>query len=146
MASIPNTLPQSDQFQGTHNNKPPLFASSNDNGQSQSTFALSDLVFPSKGLHVANLNVRHLPPKFNVDELRIMLANGRGPDILGLCETFLDSNIADGQITISGYEFLRKDRCDTINKAGGGVLLYYRNSLNCKRKTELEISNIETLW
>ena len=25
-------------------------------------------------------------------------------------------------------------------------LLYYRNSLNCKRETELEISNIETLW
>ena len=145
MVSVPNNLPQSDQFQGTHNNKPPLFASSTDNDSlSQSTFALSDLVFTSKGLHVANLNIRHLPPK--VDELRIMLANSRGPDILGLCETFLDSNIADGQITIGRYEFLRKDRCDTINKAGGGVLLYYRNSLNCKRKTELEISNIETLW
>ena len=117
MVSVPNNLPQSDQFQGTRNNKPPLFASSTDNDSlSQSTFALSDLVFTSKGLHVANLNIRHLPPK--VDELRIMLANGRGPDILGLCETFLDSNIADGQITIGGYEFLRKDRCDTINKAG----------------------------
>ena len=86
---------------------------------------------------MANLNIRHLPPK--VDELRIMLANNRGSDILGLCKTFFDSNIADGQITISGYEFLRKDRCDIINKAWYGVLLYYRNSLNCKRKTELEI-------
>ena len=57
MVSVPNNLPQSDQFQGTHNNKPPLFASSTDNDSlSQSTFALSDLVFTSKGLHVANLN------------------------------------------------------------------------------------------
>ena len=81
-----------------------------------------------------------------VDEIRIMLANEHAPDILGLCETFLDSNISDGQVTISGYEFLRRDRCDTIEKDGGGVMLYYRNSLTCQRKKYLEISNIETLW
>ena len=75
-----------------------------------------------------------------------MLASNKGPDILGVCETFLDSNISDGQVMISGYEYLRKDRCDTVDKVGGGVLLYYRNSLNCKRKPEIEISNIETLW
>ena len=49
-------------------------------------------------------------------------------------------------MTISGYEFLRKDRSDTIEKAGGGVMLYYRNSLTCQRKKDVEISNIETLW
>ena len=43
-------------------------------------------------------------------------------------------------------EFLRKDRGCTINKTGGGVILYFRESINCRHKTELEISNIETLW
>ena len=81
-----------------------------------------------------------------VDEIRFTLANENAPDILSLCEMILDSNISDGQVTISGYEFLRKDRCDTIKKAGGGVMLYYRNSLTCQRKKDLEISNIETLW
>ena len=49
-------------------------------------------------------------------------------------------------MAISGYEFLRKDRCDAIEKAGGGVILYYRNSLICQHKKDLEISNTETLW
>ena len=35
---------------------------------------------------------------------------------------------------------------DTIEKAGGSVMLYYRNSLTCQRKKDLEISNNETLW
>lgn len=103
-----------------------------------------DLTFSSKGLHLANINVRYLVPK--IDEIRIILANEKGPDILGICETFLDAKISDGQVMISGYEFLRKDRCCTIDKNGGGVILYFRNMLNCKRRNEFEISNIETLW
>ena len=75
-----------------------------------------------------------------------MLANENTPDMLGLYETFLDSNISDGQVAIRGYEFLQKDRCDTIEKAAGGVMLYYRHSLTCQRKKDLEISYTETFW
>ena len=81
-----------------------------------------------------------------VDEIRIMLANENGPDILGLCETFLDKTILDEKVSISRYESIWKDRCDTVDKAGGGLLLYYRSSKACQRKTEIEISNMETLW
>ena len=103
-----------------------------------------DLKFRSKGLHIANLNVRHLMPK--IDELRVTLSCENGPDIFGVCETFLDTNISDEQVAIGGYDFIRKDRCKTVNQTGGGVILYFRNSLNCRHKPELEISNIETLW
>ena len=37
-----------------------------------------------KGLHVANLNVRHLLSK--LDDVSMVLASENGPDILGLCE------------------------------------------------------------
>ena len=53
----------------------------------------TDFEFNSKGLHISNLNVRHLLPK--LDELRIMLASKKGPDIFGLCETFLNQNVPD---------------------------------------------------
>ena len=76
----------------------------------------------------------------------MVLASENGPDILGLCETFLDSTTPDNLISVSDFEILRKDRGCTIDKSGGGVLLYFRNTINCRRKTELEISNIETLW
>ena len=72
-----------------------------------------------------------------------MLANENRPDILGRCE--IDKNISDEQVSISGYEFVRKDRCVTTDKVVGSVLLYYKNSLNCQRR-ELEIANVETLW
>ena len=75
-----------------------------------------------------------------------MLASENGPDILGACETFLDSSIPDSLISITEYEFLRKDTCCTIHKTDGGVIFYFRNSLNCRRKKEFEISNIETFW
>ena len=67
---------------------------------------LCDLTFRSKGLHVANLNVMHLFSK--LDELRIVLALENGPDIVGLCETFLGPSIADDLISIAGYDFFTK--------------------------------------
>ena len=59
-----------------------------------------DLKFRSKGLHIANLNVRYLMPK--IDELRVTLSCENGPDIFGVCETFLYTDISDGQVAIGG--------------------------------------------
>ena len=69
-----------------------------------------------------------------------------GPDIFGLCETCLDGTVADGQVYINGFDLLKKDRSDTQNKSDCGLILYYKESLICKRRSKLEISHIETLW
>ena len=52
----------------------------------------------------------------------------------------------DQQVAIEGYDFIRKDRMDTQNKTGGGLILYFRNSIKCKRRHEYEIAKIETIW
>ena len=104
----------------------------------------TELTFESKGLHFCNLNIQHIVSK--MDELRITMAHEHSPDIFGMCETFLTSSVSDDQVAVDGFDLIRKDRSDTQNKAGGGVILYYRKSINCKRKCDLEISNIETLW
>lgn len=103
-----------------------------------------DFAFSSKGLHISNLNIRHIIPK--IDEIRVLLATDNCPDILGMCETFLRKTNPDSQISICDYDFFRKDRSDTQDKDGGGLILYYRKSLHIKRRADLEISNIETLW
>ena len=64
-----------------------------------------DLTFSSKGLHIANINVRHILPK--LDELRILMEDEKGPDIVGACETFLDINVPDDQIAITGFYCMR---------------------------------------
>ena len=61
--------------------------------------AIAKLVFSSKGLHVANFNVRQLLSKFY--EIRIVLASENGPDNLGMCETFLYSSTPDNSNSIS---------------------------------------------
>ena len=104
----------------------------------------TDFVFRSKGLHMANLNIHHLLPKF--DELRISMASQNGPDVLGICETFLNNNISSNQLTVNGFDHIRKDRSVTQEKSGGGVILYFRNNLNCKHRPELELSKLETIW
>ena len=108
------------------------------------TNKITDFAFSSKGFHVSNLNVRHIVPK--IGEIRILMSNESSPHILGLCETFLRENNRDSQISIDGYNFFRKDRSETQEKHGGGLLFYFKESLNVKRRTDIEISNIETLW
>ena len=65
-----------------------------------------DLTFASKGLHFGNLNIRHLVPKLN--ELCLALAADSGPDIFGVCETFLECNVPDCQLNIQGFDQIFK--------------------------------------
>ena len=58
----------------------------------------------------------------------------------------LEPNVPDSQVNLAGYDFLQKDRAIFQDKTGGWFLLYFRNLLNVKRRYEIEISNIETLW
>ena len=100
--------------------------------------------FKSKGLHKCNLSVRHILPK--MDEMRLILSNTNIPDIFGVCETFLGTQHLDSLILIDSFNFFSKDMTDTQMKSGGGLILYLRQSLNIKRRVDLENSNIETLW
>ena len=54
--------------------------------------------------------------------------------------------MSNNQIAIDGYVIHRKDRAATQNKNGGGLVLYCRNSLTCSRRSDLEISSLETIW
>ena len=58
----------------------------------------------------------------------------------------LDPCVSDGQVALDGYNFIRKDRVEVLNKYGGGLIMYFRESLNVKRRPEIEISNLETIW
>ena len=103
----------------------------------------TDLIFRSRGLHLCNLNISHLVPK--LEELRISMTHNQCPDIL-VCETFLTNSVSDEQFKLEGFDLIRKDRSETQNKTGGGIMLYFRKSINCTRRCKIEASNIETLW
>ena len=100
--------------------------------------------FTTKGLHICNLNIRHILPK--IDEIRFILSNTNSLDIFGMCESFLEMHHPDSLIFIDSFNFFRKDRSETQRKSGGGLILYFRHSLNLQRRCDLECSNIESLW
>ena len=68
-----------------------------------------DLPFKSKESHFCNINICHILPK--IDELRInMMANDSSPDVLGVCETFLEPHVSDNQVAIDGCHQKRQSR------------------------------------
>ena len=63
-------------------------------------------------------------------------------DIMGVCETFIDQNIADHEISIDGYNCVKKNR----NRHGGGVLVYIREGIAYNEITDLTGSQVESVW
>ncbi|VDI25694.1 Hypothetical predicted protein [Mytilus galloprovincialis] len=58
-------------------------------------------------------------------------------------KTHLDSNIADYDISIMGFETpVRKDR----NSHGGGIIMYFKNYVHIIRRQDLENDEIESMW
>ncbi len=59
-------------------------------------------------------------------------ANIVKPDLILVTESWCNSNLSDNVLKITNYELvseLRKDRCDTSNGFGGGLLVYSRKGL-----------------
>ncbi|VDI49870.1 Hypothetical predicted protein [Mytilus galloprovincialis] len=64
-------------------------------------------------------------------------------DLFGLVETFLKPDINNEQCKVPGYKIFRKDRqC----KDGGGLLVYVKDSIAVKNRSDLSINTLETLW
>ena len=53
-------------------------------------------------------------------------------EFLTISESWLDESDSDDSIYVSGYCSQRFDRTEASNKeSGGGVLIYYKDFLNC---------------
>ena len=90
-------------------------------------------------LHVAFLNVCSLRRKVNEVE---NILTSHHIDILGIAETWLESGISDGEVSIPGFRLYRKDR----PTRGGGVAMYCHNRLLTRRRLDLESQDLEVLW
>ena len=86
-------------------------------------------------------NARSILNKFN--ELQLLVAQ-HSPCIIGITESWLDDNICDSEIQLSGYNMFRNDRCGS---QGGGILLCIHKSLMCTPSEKLKAVRMdESLW
>ena len=79
-----------------------------------------------KSVKIGTLNVRGLRSK--VGDVRDTITKEK-LDILCITETMVSPAVADGELGIEGYFFVRQDR----NSHGGGVAVYFRDSFPISR-------------
>jgi len=80
------------------------------------------------------LNCRSLFPKVN--ELRLLI-DIESPSFVFCTETWLIASISDSLINIHNYSVIRRDR---LSKKGGGVMVYYKNNINVKLLTLVNVT------
>ena len=105
-----------------------------------------DPVAVRKGINICHWNVQHLTDS-KFEEIRNLLTCPSkelfGLDILILSQTFCTKKIPVTFYSIPDYEVYRKDR---IGKSGGGLCVYVKNSIQTKRRTDLETDDAEIIW
>ena len=89
-----------------------------------------------KGFKIASLNVNSLLK--HIDEIRHVLLSAPF-DLFAINESKIDELIPDNEISIPGYNLIRKDR----NRAGGGVVLYIRENIPFSNREYLVPSSLE---
>ena len=94
----------------------------------------------ANSLPIGFLNICSLPNK--VREVTSLISR-RGAYIFGLAETWLNDNISNGELAIPYFNLHRKDR---TGSRGGGVAIYCHESLNVRRRIDLEVDSLELMW
>ncbi|MCG7868140.1 MAG: endonuclease/exonuclease/phosphatase family protein [Candidatus Thiodiazotropha taylori] len=111
----------------------------NDDTTSSSTNSITSFEMLSSHLSIFHLNIQSILPK--IDLIR---CEADAYDILVFSESWLKPEITDGQINIENFKPpFRNDRSGRI---GGGVAIFVRDTITCKRRLDLEIRGLEAVW
>ena len=94
------------------------------------------------GLRVGHLNINSVINKL-ADVSSILYNQGKHFHIFGLSESRLSAHISDSEISIPGYNIIRKD-ADGQNKTG--LLIYISQCITYKLISNLDARDLETLW
>ena len=86
----------------------------------------TSLPFEAKGLRAFHINIRSLRNK--MDELRLFCDKFK-PHVLSLNETWLDDSFSDVELSLPGYQLMRRDR----DRHGGGIAVYIADNLSLNR-------------
>ncbi len=101
-----------------------------------STFESLDL---SKHISFVHYNVQSI-----VLKLDVLYAELCDFDILAFTETWLNPSIAQSDILLNSYQ--SPERKDRHGDSHGGVMLYVKDTLHYKRRSDLEILGVECIW
>ena len=93
---------------------------------------------------ICHINTRSLCPTNRtrkIGEIHSELCIRHKYDIICISETWLDQTITDDMVNLPDYSLIRNDR----SREGGGVAIYYNESLPIRRREDLEVKGLETI-
>ena len=86
-------------------------------------------------LRIIYSNARSIIGKIN--ELKALAAEDN-PSIIAITEAWTNANIDNSFLEIQGYKLVaRKDRTDTSEGKGGGILVYAKKEMKCLKRQVL---------
>ncbi|MES9881523.1 MAG: reverse transcriptase family protein [Sedimenticola sp.] len=107
-----------------------------------------NLHLDTKGMKIGHINIQGMQNK--IDQVRVMLNYSRNDvHVLGISESKLSSVHPDNYFHINNFQSLyRKDRIISTERKeeGGGIIVYVKDGVRCKRREDLESDRLECLW
>ena len=107
-----------------------------------------DLNLSNKGINMGHLNIQGICGeklvKFSKLQSLLTASENDNVHVFGLSETQLKAHKPTNVFKIKGFQTpFRKDNC---SNGGGGLIVYVRNSINARRREDLETHDIPCLW
>ena len=117
--------------------------------QPSTTSGIPDDAFkclPKKGLTFIHLNIRSVRNK--VDEIHnVLQSNSQRIGVMGLTESWLNSEFTNNLLSTSGFATVRNDRnrANSSKSRGGGIVAFIRDNVPFIRRSDLELPTIEMI-
>ena len=126
-----------------HSNPGPLSSSpssaSINTSSSTMSMDLLDVLNVSHNLSFVHYNVQSIVPKVDVLHAELIAF-----DILAFSETLLNPTIETDDLILQSYG--KPERKDRDGDSHGGVLIYVKSGIRYKRRDDLEVRGIESIW
>ena len=104
---------------------------------------LSGDIETNPGDTTRDLTICHINAQSILNKLELIALELGHFDIITVSETWLGPSISSTEIMLPGYqEPIRFDR----NRQGGGVAIYFKNSVPFIERNDLLVQNVEAVW
>ncbi|MCG8048840.1 MAG: reverse transcriptase domain-containing protein [Candidatus Thiodiazotropha endolucinida] len=91
-----------------------------------------------------NFSVVHYNVQSLLNKVGIIEPEFRHFDVISLTETWLNDSVPTEDLLFDDFQTpFRRDR---VGDSHGGIVVYVKNGIPCKRRADLELINIECLW
>ena len=91
-----------------------------------------------------NFSIVHYDIRSLVGKLDLIQTELSQFDVIALSETWLSNSVSSDEILFPNYQ--RPFRKDRTNNLYGGVIKYVKETIPCKRRSDLEIYGVECIW